>query len=121
MRRSPWAPRRQARVSAVGRKRSRQPSAAAAASPVSHARLELATAAVSSPMLTPAASTAAIRKARVGFQLCQSAVRRRRYSAMAERPGRLCWSRNPGCGEVIPTTRALGTGGRWVGLARYSR
>jgi hypothetical protein len=114
-------PRRQAKVSMLGRKRSRQASAAAAISPVNHARLEVATAAVSRPTLTLAVRTAAIRRMMVGFQVCQSAARRRRYSPVAERPGRPCWSRNPDGGEVIPTTRALGTGGRSAGLARPSR
>src|SRR5215216_6590831 len=119
--RAPLAPRRQAKVSMLGRKRSRQASAAAAISPVNHARLEVATAVVSRPTLTLAVRTAVIRRVMVGFQVCQSAARRRRYSPVAEWPGRPCWSRNPDGGEVIPITRALGTGGRSAGLARPSR
>src|SRR5215203_4159303 len=129
VRRSPAAPRRQARVSALGRHRSHQPSPAATATASSPARSG-ATCVASSPAATPAARTAAARQGRPWVQSARSAARRRRYWAWAEAPGRPTLARTrtattgpPAAGRrpAGPTTRPLSSSScawrRWASRA----
>src|SRR5829696_9406315 len=109
VRRSPLAPRRQARVPALGRHRSRQPSPATTATASSPARSG-ATWVASSPTAAPAASTTATRQGRPRVQSARSAARRRRYSAWAEAPGRptLARTRTATTGPPVAGRRPAG-------------
>jgi hypothetical protein len=121
VRRSPAAPRRQARVSALGRNRSRQLSPAAAAIASSPARSGAIWVA-SSPAVTPAASTTATRQGRPWAQRARSAARRRPYSAWAEAPGRptLARTRMASTGPGVPDLR-VSPGSWWpCGWSRWA-
>jgi hypothetical protein len=86
VRRSPVAPRRQARVSTETRNRSPHARQAATRRPASSASGGRSGAA-SSPTPSPAAATAAARQGRLRVQAAHLTVRRRRYWASAEAPG----------------------------------